>query len=145
LCQEFRELELLDEIVRLRYEGRLPKSIHGDRQTTLIHLYREVKGMSYVPSIVHKAIRWAKSDPFLEPVVEDTPWLIIPQSAHKKVNERSPQISPGQHPKKKAKKIVIPMGNRSSVSQMTRMPQGTEWSNNSCAYDTVLSILHCVW
>ncbi|KAF8580220.1 hypothetical protein K439DRAFT_1245723, partial [Ramaria rubella] len=36
LRQEFRELEILDEITKLRYEGNLPSDIIGDRRNTII-------------------------------------------------------------------------------------------------------------
>lgn len=48
LRQEFRELELLDNITTLRFEDRLPRSI------------------AMAASMVHPAIRWSKSDPFIE-------------------------------------------------------------------------------
>ncbi|KAJ7114876.1 hypothetical protein C8R44DRAFT_563534, partial [Mycena epipterygia] len=36
LRQEFRELEILDEITRLRFEGKLPSSVHGLYRRRLI-------------------------------------------------------------------------------------------------------------
>jgi hypothetical protein len=39
LRQEFRDLELLDEITKLRYLGKLPGSVNGDRCNTLIHSF----------------------------------------------------------------------------------------------------------
>ena len=67
LRQEFRELELLDNITKLRFEGKLPRSITmAERRNTLIDLFRAHKGKNYMPSTLHKAIRWSASDPFLE-------------------------------------------------------------------------------
>ena len=37
LRQEFRELELLDEITRLRYLGKLPAIVDGDTRNHIIH------------------------------------------------------------------------------------------------------------
>ncbi|KAF8578281.1 hypothetical protein K439DRAFT_1253963, partial [Ramaria rubella] len=36
LRQEFRELEILDEITKLRYGKKLPTNITGDRRNTII-------------------------------------------------------------------------------------------------------------
>ena len=67
LRQEFRELELLDDITRLRFEEKIPRSITmADRRNTLIDLFRAHRGKNYMPSTLHKAIRWSASDPFLE-------------------------------------------------------------------------------
>ena len=66
LRQEFRELELLDEITRLRHLRKLPLTIAGDTRNNLICAFREWKGEQYVPHNVHPSIRWSKSSPWLE-------------------------------------------------------------------------------
>lgn len=67
LRQEFRELELLDNITRLRFNDKIPGSITmADHRNTLIDSFRAHKGKNYMPSTLHKAIRWSASDPFLE-------------------------------------------------------------------------------
>ena len=43
LHQEFRELEILDEITRFRYEGKLSVKVYGDVRNTLIQSFREWK------------------------------------------------------------------------------------------------------
>ena len=53
LRQEFRELEMLDDITTLRYNGKLPSSVVGDRRNDLISAFRLLKGEKYVPSNVH--------------------------------------------------------------------------------------------
>jgi hypothetical protein len=65
LRQEFRELELLDEITRLRYLGKLPIMVDGDTRNNLITSFRSWKGEQYVPMNVHTSIRWSKRDPWL--------------------------------------------------------------------------------
>jgi len=64
LRQEFRELELLDDIVCMKYEGKLPVTVVGDRRQTLIHSFRTWKGENYVPVHVHNAIHWGNRDAF---------------------------------------------------------------------------------
>jgi hypothetical protein len=48
LRQEFREQEILDDITRLRYEGKLPNCIDGQLRNTLIHQYQIWRGTEYV-------------------------------------------------------------------------------------------------
>jgi hypothetical protein len=62
LRQEFRDLELLDEITRLRYNDVLPASIQGSDRNTLLKLYLEWKGSNYVPPNIPPAIGWKSSD-----------------------------------------------------------------------------------
>ncbi|KAF8589213.1 hypothetical protein K439DRAFT_1254239, partial [Ramaria rubella] len=77
LRQEFRELEILDEITKLRYERNLPSDIIGDRRNTIIREYQLWKGSNFVPKHVHAALRWSNDDPFpLLEVAADTDWYI---------------------------------------------------------------------
>jgi len=98
LRQEFRELELLDEISKLRYEGNLPNLIEGNFRNPLIRAYQKWKGTDYVPPLTHPALQWSVKDPlpFL-PVITDAPWQIIDKKKKKKLKLRlqlrsNPQI-----------------------------------------------------
>ena len=71
LRQEFRNLEILDDITWLRYESKLPKCVVGEVRCELVKTYRKWKGDNFVPPTVHSAIRWKKNDPFLEDSIED--------------------------------------------------------------------------
>jgi len=59
--QEFRELEILDFITKMRYEGHLPNSIDGHGSNTIIHQFQEWKGADYVPDQIHPAINGLRS------------------------------------------------------------------------------------
>lgn len=170
LRQEFRELELLNEITRLRYVGKLPVTVVGNRRNNLLHSFRQLKGENYVPAHVHKSIRWGKSDPF--PIKSDSDtseWCILPK-AHKtklvatpKVNTTllptqvtsftSPQISPLLSKRKISGSFVAPCRKKLKTchvpdelhSDRLNMPSGICWSNNSCAYDPTFSILFNIW
>jgi hypothetical protein len=84
LRQEFCELELLDEITKLRYEGKLPGHIQGNLRNPLIRAYQKWKGTDYVPPLTHPALKWSGKDPLpLLPVVTDAPWQIIDQKKKK--------------------------------------------------------------
>ena len=60
LRQEFRELELLDEITSMMYTSKLPATVYGDTRNNIIQAFRKWKGLQYVPKLVHPAIRWSK-------------------------------------------------------------------------------------
>ena len=66
LRQEFRELELLDEITRLRFDGKLPSHVEGSTRNGIVTSFREWKGSQYVPSSVHSSIRWSARNPWIE-------------------------------------------------------------------------------
>jgi len=67
LCQEFRELELLDNITLLWFEEKLPRKVAiADHRNPLIALFREYKGLQYMPSMIHDTLRWSKWDLWLE-------------------------------------------------------------------------------
>jgi hypothetical protein len=68
---------LLDEISKLRFEGKLHKSVLGERQNELIKSFRDWKGMEYILQAMHKAIRWNYRDPLNELEVEDLLWRIV--------------------------------------------------------------------
>ena len=83
--QEFHELELLDEITKLRYDGKLPDHIQGKFRNPLIRAYQKWKGTDYVPPLTHPALTWSVKDPMpLLSVVTDAPWQIIDKKKKKK-------------------------------------------------------------
>ena len=85
LRQEFRELELLDEITRIKYEGKLPSTVQGATRVALIHSYRTYKGTKYVPKTVHGALKWSDHDPFaLEEPYKEAEWELVKHTKDKK-------------------------------------------------------------
>ncbi|KIY62690.1 hypothetical protein CYLTODRAFT_338701, partial [Cylindrobasidium torrendii FP15055 ss-10] len=62
--QEFRELELLDEICKLHLEGKLPYPMSDSTRYAMIEDYRRYKGKAYVPKSVHSSISWSARDNF---------------------------------------------------------------------------------
>jgi hypothetical protein len=78
LRQEFRELELLDEITRLSYENLLPDQINGNFRNGLIRQFQIYKGTTYMPPNVPNQLRWTSKDPMdLLTVVTDSPWQVL--------------------------------------------------------------------
>ncbi|KAJ8694057.1 hypothetical protein PTI98_008990 [Pleurotus ostreatus] len=190
LRQEFRDIELLDDITRLQFEGRLPASVTGETRRTLIHAFRQHKSDSYVPQHVHSAIRWNRKQPYVEPDFSNLEWSIIPTQQMRKflsddfveqMKEKTELWKNGETEPVKAEVTPTPVGkpntslgktlkhglHEESTSNAVSMkkcvkttantdnadhpaahhlvPIGCQWSDNSCAYDTVISLLYNIW
>jgi hypothetical protein len=157
LRQEFRELEILDEITKLRYEGKLSCKVYGDIRNTLIQTFREWKGQHYVPCTVHSAIRWSKRDPLLESEIIDIKAILSSMKSENKMKRKTNDTSSNkkQHnidDTAKGVKRVEPVSKKICLHQLSidssnhyLTPRGMIWSNNSCAYDSIFTILFSIW
>jgi hypothetical protein len=161
LRQELRELELLDEITKMSYEGSIPKSANviGHCRNILINNFRQWKGASHVPSNIHPAITWSKSNPFpLAPSVNDVKWNLVDQ--HKKNSSNSQETQnisnfvPAKNTLNKHKcDETESIGNIKKlklappVVENSQPPIGLTWDarNFSCAYDSLFIILYNIW
>ena len=158
LRQEFRELELLDEITKLRYNNELPSRIDGITRSSIIHTFRIWKGANFVPNSMPNSLKWSENEPFnIDDIIEELEWNIISEKKIKKnkntqENERSndtfisakgttqlASISTTQALSKSKKAKTTRNTNITSL-----MPfYGFKWNENtySCAYDSILLIL----
>jgi hypothetical protein len=172
LRQEFRELEILDEITKLQYDGLLPKEIEGHRRNTIIRMFQDWKGTSYVPTNVHSAIKWSVTDP-MDKVLEvnDSKWHIIRKGKNTLESQEAddkPEMplgyvaAKGSIPVNSGNKAVnhdmedevsdapakkkIKLGNQMELS-IVQGPIGLLWDglNYSCAYDSMFTILFRAW
>jgi len=64
LRQEFRDLELLDDITKLAYHSLLAPEIDGHCRNTLIRQFRIWKGVNYIPDNLHSSIKWSTQQPY---------------------------------------------------------------------------------
>jgi len=175
LRQEFRELEILDEITTLRYNNNLPDCITGERRNIVIRQFQEWKGVDYVPKNVHTSIRWSKQDPMDKlSVTTDTPWQIvknvrsnkkyvagsksdstgfitakgsIPVSHVPKIEKR--RLDDNEDVQQSVKKFKVKDNIPEDLGSLEEPdgPRGFIWDseNYSCAYDSVMTILLSVW
>ncbi|KAF8814122.1 hypothetical protein BYT27DRAFT_7219925 [Phlegmacium glaucopus] len=136
LHQEFRELEILDEITKFRYEGKLSVKIYGDIHNTLIQAFREWKGQQYVPNIVHSAIQWSKHDPLLESEIIDIKQIL---GSFNTENKKKRKVDDNICNKPKMSKGTVKKLEPTLIDNINHylIPQGMIWSNNSCAYDSI--------
>ncbi|KAJ3537079.1 hypothetical protein NMY22_g5748 [Coprinellus aureogranulatus] len=172
--QEFRILALLDEITDLRYNENLPVEIFGIHRKELISSYRNWKGHSYIPKGLHAALKWNSQQQWMEDESEYVPWKFIedpkPRRKNKQVNNTDNLVSAvgsqslkrklditdvlddneldREEPRvKRTKRVLRPINDRDQSwnNDSNIRGAGTVWRNNSCAYDSLMSILYHVW
>ncbi|KAH9969213.1 hypothetical protein BGW80DRAFT_1117131, partial [Lactifluus volemus] len=164
LRQEFRELELLDDITTLRFEDRLPMEVAmADHRNSIIAMFRKNRGLHYMPSHLHKSLRWNKRDPFTvgtESMGDDFQWRLVDAvRLKKKLCASEVDMSNNSERQLVAKEITQTDNISSSELHLSKnisdevthlspdvlIPVGTQWETNSCAYDTIITILFNVW
>jgi len=171
LRQEFRELEIMDEITTLRYHSKLPNHINASTRHSLIRQYQVWKGVEHVPKHVHSSLRWNKSDPmYLVEEQNEASWRLL-KKEKKEINKIEGQVVT-------KKRSAASMANSTSSSYMTAQgtkalqvashdlgsrprkkqkisetasssqprPTGLVWNAETltCAYDSLLTILHSI-
>ena len=165
LRQEFRELELIDEITRLWFEEKLSPTINGHLRNALIRQYQLLKGEFYVPDVVPDNLTWTKSDPMNTLKVQtDTKWQLIEKIKEKKtkytpalgtvainnnkLKRKADEISSDVvKADEKPKLLVTIISNKRPRNnldvQNQDAPIGLIWDSEdySCAYDAVFTLL----
>ncbi|KIK52761.1 hypothetical protein GYMLUDRAFT_64031 [Collybiopsis luxurians FD-317 M1] len=119
LRQEFRHLEVLDEITRLRYNGKLPSFIKGDRRSSLIDSWLAWRGKNYIP-VVDPALSWVSDDILCG--------LNFESNAPSKPKKSSKQNK--LNPPKRSKNVLENCG------------LAWDGPNYSCAYDSIITSLN---
>ncbi|KAJ7429103.1 hypothetical protein FB451DRAFT_1071521 [Mycena latifolia] len=151
LRQEFRELELLDELTRLRFEDVLPRSVTGLYRGQLLKTYKAWKGRYMQESEhFHEAIKFnasKDSDEHAQIYGEWRPTIKEPRKAAPK-KKRKAEDEPPQLAKKQ--KLEPPTPGRSIIPNPTRnteSPLGLIWdsTNYSCGYDAFFTPLRAIW
>ena len=169
LRQEFRELEILDEVTKLKFNGELPKTVNGRLRNIIIKQYRGIKGVSYCPQNIAAPLRWTKDNPMeMLPVVTDSPWSIIDSSKTKgkhafpKTANQYFVSAKGSIPvqaisgvKRKIDEISDDKDNNVTDDTNKKLKsveynenlKGLLWDreNYSCAYDALYTILFNIW
>ena len=129
LRQELRELELLDDVTRLRHSGKLPVSVDGDTRNNIITSFRKWKGSQYVPSFVHSAIRWSKRSPWIETEILDLDERLaalekLREKKKEKKEKDTANLKLDGNPSPSAKKVVVDLGLGKPSTQKRRRSSG---------------------
>ncbi len=112
LRQEFRELELLDDISKMRYNRTLPPDIEAPFRRAVIINFRKWKGKTYIPTPVHPALHWSDSAPFVTNSGEDLAWKVIKGKENRKEKGTS-SLPIGHKNSNSFKQVVIKKQNQS--------------------------------
>ncbi|KZT18397.1 hypothetical protein NEOLEDRAFT_1042839, partial [Neolentinus lepideus HHB14362 ss-1] len=130
--KEFWQLEILDYITELEYNGLLPDDVMGPTRGDVIHAFQTWKGYKYVPPRVPSTLNWSYADPCdIVPPERTQLWRVL---SKKRTAPKQIYNSPAKH---KQNKPVI------AVTQSRTLMKGCQWDavNYSCVYDSVLSVL----
>jgi hypothetical protein len=160
LRQEFRKLEILDEITKMKYENTLPLKVQGSVRNSLIRSFQKWKGTTYVPPSTHEALEWSAKDslPLLS-VVTDAPWQMISKDKKNKDDSETVQTSflpaKGSVPVNMKCKSANQETSETFKKQKTltshdtsaSSPAGLLWDGDdySCAYDALITVLYDTW
>ena len=109
--------------------------------------------VQYVPNNVHSAIRWSKHDPLLESEIIDIKKIRSSMNTENKTKRKmDDNVSSKSTKSQTITKIVDPESKKicflqpsSDGSNHYLIPQVMIWSNNSCAYDSIFTILFSIW
>ncbi|KAJ3897413.1 hypothetical protein F5879DRAFT_813975 [Lentinula edodes] len=146
LRREYRELEILDEITRLKYEGALNPSVVGVTRNLLIESFLIWKGTTYVPSQVHSAVRWSSKDPYIQQSEELLSWSRIQKKAVQRLMKQNKKSDTAKDTSTLPAPLapLAPLDVKSKKRNLSDV-YGLTWLNNSCAFDSVVLIFIYIW
>lgn len=160
LLREFRQLEILNDVTRLKYLGQLPFITEGLSRTEIIQKYQQWKGNTYVPADVHPALDWSKNSAAILGKTHSAStdkWTVLSRPVVKRSNASLPSNSSEQLTTTK-RTADIDMAADTEPTTRTKRPRrdmppapntrlatpvGLLWDmrNWSCAYDCVVGLL----
>ena len=141
LRQEYRHLEIMDDITLMLHEGRLPFSPVADTRNQYIKQYQLAFGVRKNPSSIPAALTWDCLDLIAEEL-EVGSWNL--RSTEKKGRKRKPAEELIGPPKKKQ---ALGVTREESEPLLRTLTRGVVWDevNWSCAYDSALVALYWLW
>ena len=163
LREEFCELEILDEITKMKYKDTFPAKVQGSVKNSLIQSFQKWKWTTYMPPSTHKALKWTARDPLpLLSAVTDAPWQMISKDKKNKVvkddaKEAQASFVPakGGIPVNIKCKLANEGTPGTSKKQRTLRSHDTPafspakllWHGDdySCAYDALITVLYDTW
>ncbi|KAJ7697106.1 hypothetical protein B0H16DRAFT_1350276 [Mycena metata] len=166
LRQEFRELELLDEITKLRWEGKLPMTITGIYRGQLLSSYKKWKGNTLIdPPHFHPSIRFKAGVDDIDTPIQYGTWKSTAKKESAAKSKPTPKKRKAEEPASttQAKKQRTQQGTKAMQNVTTAPakvhgtdpravmayagPVGLIWDsmNYTCSYDALLTPLACLW
>ncbi|KAF9470388.1 hypothetical protein BDN70DRAFT_772887, partial [Pholiota conissans] len=158
LRQEFRELEMLNDITYLKHIGELPNNISGLLRNPLIRSYQKYKGNGCQSSEWHPSIKWNANESKIKTPEDNGTWLVeINNSIIKSASATNKNKTKNKRTITDASNMTINESNEDAehkgkkvcTAERTNeeLPLGLMWDsiNYSCAYDALFTILYNVW
>lgn len=142
LRQEYRELEMLNTITELNYEGKLPESVCGLLRNPLIRSYQSWKKDFDDSKDWHHAIKWEKNETRIQEInMKSESWN------EDKMRET---FALADNPKKGKKRQNIDETNdhpRNAPKKTSIQFKGIIWDSVdwSCGYDSLYVIIYNLW
>jgi hypothetical protein len=150
LRQEFRELNILDEVTRLRYESRLPDNIFGPLRNPVVRAYylwiKDLKDDDEWHSVIQYKVGECK----IKQIESDATWDINMFNALRKVEKVATAVSLKRGAQEiditETQGLAVKMARRESTHDSS-VPLGLIWDSKdySCAYDSLFTILYNIW
>ena len=148
LRQEFRELNVLDEITRLRYENCLSDGVAGPLRNPMVRAYYIWIEDTTDDDSWHSAIRYKPWETRIKPVEQDATWDSAMFKALRKFNKVGDSLKRGPCNGDVAETpdpaIKIP---RTEPAPEPFVARGLIWNSKdySCAYDSLFTVLYNIW
>jgi hypothetical protein len=152
LWQEFRELNVLDEVTRLRFEQTLLEGIFGPLRNPLIWSYYLWLKDKRDDLDWHPSIQYEAHESQLKPVEADRTWDINIASIYRESTKKDAQshyslkrsnVDDADAPTMDSAKLAKTTNSSASSSSLLRLVW--DHQNHSCAYDSLFTILYNVW
>jgi hypothetical protein len=158
LRQELRELEVLNDITRLRYEGHLPIHINESIRIPLIQQYQQWKGIDDIyPKVDSNCMSKQQTQSHLSLAKNAHNFQKKGEPDKQKTNNCTENSTKSIITAKKSKKHKIDateISNKKKQKKATSynredydVPMGLRWDgdNYSCAYDSLYTVLFNIW
>ncbi|KAJ7216184.1 hypothetical protein B0H12DRAFT_1273157 [Mycena haematopus] len=148
LRQEFRELEALNEITRLRYETVLPTKVNGINRRELLLAFHSWNNGTFELANAHPALQSLPNEgPIQALPVLTGKWELIADDQKKFLKTHKSAKTPVPPTEKRPAEqtgTTLPV-KKPKLSEPT--PLGTKWDDKdySCAYDALFTCMFDVW
>ncbi|KAF8205242.1 hypothetical protein K438DRAFT_1579668 [Mycena galopus ATCC 62051] len=146
LRQELRELEILNELTKLQYEGVIAPVTMALTRRDVLRMFYEYKKAPFDSDSLHPALKYKVGDDFkyMKPVqVGEWKLLDTDQKKFAKELESSMQV----RKRKGSPPLASDQQRTKKIKVLNNQPQGLIWDsgNYSCAYDALFTCLYQVW
>ncbi|KZW01600.1 hypothetical protein EXIGLDRAFT_602926 [Exidia glandulosa HHB12029] len=150
LLAEYRDLEILDDMTRLEFEGTLPTVVNSTLRYARIAQFLKTQPRDYLPPNMHPTLKWSAGD-LKRKSTEQIESIPSKKKRTTAKNRQQPKhvravngnLPPVGNAVRTAPSTARPVG----VANAIPRPVGLKWDsiNYSCAYDALFTALYHAW